>query len=231
MSNASPRHAPRPGVHDGDGAEHPEPADLVRHGEGGERARERRDRIEPRASMSNAASILVCDDDEVFRTRLGRAFAARGLDVRLAASFDEAVAHARAESPELAVVDLRMVGPGGLELLRELRAIDPATRVVVLTGWGSIANAVEAMRLGATHYLSKPADADEILAAFDGVTDPTAPRDANRNPKAPSLARAEWEHLQRVLSECGGNVSEAARALGLHRRSLQRKLQKRPPTR
>jgi len=174
--------------------------------------------------------LLLVDDDEVFRTRLARAFTRRGYDVRAAADADEALALARAESPELAVVDLRMPGRSGLELLRDLRALDPTTRVVVLTGYGSIATAVEAMRLGATHYVPKPADVDEILLAFARAEAPPLSPDAETvGFPAPSLARAEWEHINRVLSDCGGNISEAARRLGIHRRSLQRKLQRYPP--
>ena len=177
-----------------------------------------------------AASILLVDDDRVLRERLARAFRDRGFRALVADGFDEAVVAARERGPALAVVDLRMPGRSGLELLVALREIDPAIKVVVLTGYGSIATAIEATRLGATYYLPKPADADDILAAF-------ARADAGMNaaavggetPNAPSLARAEWEHIQRVLADCGGNVSEAARRLGMHRRSLQRKLQKYPP--
>lgn len=171
-------------------------------------------------------TILVVDDDDVFRTRLVRALTDRGLDARGAGSAAEAMAATATESPELAVVDLRVGDRSGLEVLRELKARDPTTSVVVLTGYGSIATALEAVRLGATHYLTKPADTDEILRAFERRpegTDPLPPPE-----QAPSLARAEWEHIQRVLTDCGGNVSQAARVLGVHRRSLQRKLSKRP---
>jgi two-component system response regulator RegA len=175
-------------------------------------------------------SVLVVDDDEVFRTRLVRAFAERGLDARGADCAAAAVTLASADSPELAVVDLRMPDRSGLELVRELKAIDPETSVVVLTGYGSIATALEAVRLGATHYLTKPADADEILAAFDRPNRPTdSTLDVDH--ETPSLARTEWEHIQRVLTDCNGNLSQAARLLRLHRRSLQRKLSKRPASR
>lgn len=178
--------------------------------------------------MRHSQSILLVDDDEVFRRRLARAFEERGYDVRTAGSYDEAVVSARKDSPEFAVVDLRMPGRTGLELVCTLKEIDPATKTVVLTGYGSIANAIDAIRLGATYYLSKPADADDIVAAFArGQAPPLSPPDAEY--QAPSLARAEWEHINRVLSDCGGNISEAARRLGIHRRSLQRKLQKYPP--
>jgi two-component system response regulator RegA len=119
-----------------------------------------------------------------------------------------------------------MPGRSGLEVVRELCAIDPTTKIVVLTGYGSIATAVEAMRRGATSYLPKPADADEILVALAD----TPPQVTGGDFPAPSLARAEWEHIQRVLADCGGNISEAARRLGLHRRSLQLKLRKYPPS-
>lgn len=178
--------------------------------------------------LVTAPSILIVDDDEVLRSRLGRAFRERGYDVRMAANYDEAMLLARQDSPELAVVDLRMPGRSGLELVRELVTCDAATRVVVLTGYGSIATAVEAMRLGAAHYLPKPADVDDILTAFSrGEAPPLEPPPAEY--PVPSLARAEWEHINRVLSDCAHNISEAARRLGIHRRSLQRKLQKYPP--
>ena len=131
---------------------------------------------------------------------------------------------ARDESPELALVDLRLPGESGLAVVRDLKALDSSTIVVVLTGYGSIATAVESIKLGAASYLTKPADADQIVAAFDG----TQPHD---DAQAPSLARVEWEHIQRILTDCGGNVSQAARVLGIHRRSLQRKLSKRPVSR
>lgn len=183
----------------------------------------------PEALDESRPSILVVDDNEVFRNTLARAMTRRGYDVRLAEDYDSAIAAAREDSPELAAVDLRMPGQNGLEVLKTLLEIDPTTKVVMLTGYGSIATAIQAVRLGATHYVSKPADADEILAAFDkGGLDPEMPT-TGEGIKAPSLARAEWEHLNRVLSDTGGNISEAARRLGLHRRSLQRKLQKYPP--
>ncbi|AKF10097.1 response regulator transcription factor [Sandaracinus amylolyticus] len=181
-------------------------------------------------AREHAPSILVVDDDDVFRERLARALAQRGLAVRTARDADEAATLANAESPELALVDLRMPGPSGLALIRTLLDIDPHTRVVVLTGYGSIATALEAVRLGAVHYLQKPADVDEILAAFHRDELPLSP-ELSPPATVPSLARAEWEHIQRVLTDCGGNVSQAARLLGLHRRSLQRKLSKYPVSR
>src|SRR5258708_21016751 len=182
-------------------------------------------------SSDEPPSILVVDDDEVYRNRLARAFVDRGYDVSTAHDFDSAVAAATPDSPEFAVVDLKMPGKSGLELVKALREIDPATKIVVLTGYGSIATAIDAVRLGATYYLSKPADADDIIGAFapGGAPPLQPPTPDSTHYKAPSLARAEWEHINRVLSDAGGNISEAARRLGIHRRSLQRKLQKYPP--
>lgn len=186
--------------------------------------------------MSNGSeqktSILLVDDDEVYRTRLARAFVDRGYDVRTAQDYDTAVVAAQADSPELAVLDLKMPGKSGLELVKALHEIDPATKTLILTGYGSIATAIDAVRLGATYYLSKPADADDIIAAFArGEAPPLDPPPPDSDEyRAPSLARAEWEHINRVLSDAGGNISEAARRLGIHRRSLQRKLQKYPPS-
>lgn len=173
--------------------------------------------------MSTAPTLLLVDDDEAFRTRLGRAMEQRGFAVTLAASTEEALALAH-EAPEFAVIDLRMPGRSGLELLAALKAQDPNTHVVMLTGYGSISTAVEATRRGAAVYLTKPVDADEVLRALQGETKPI-------DAETPTLARAEWEYINRVLHDCGDNVSEAARRLGIHRRSLQRKLQKYPPPR
>ncbi|CAN5702787.1 response regulator [soil metagenome] len=183
-------------------------------------------------SSGDKTSILIVDDDEVYRNRLARAFVDRGYDVRIAQDYDSAVASATQDSPELAVVDLKMPGKSGLELIKALVEIDPSTKSIVLTGYGSIATAIDAVRLGATYYLSKPADADDIVQTFARAGAPPLdpPASESGEYKAPSLARAEWEHINRVLSDAGGNISEAARRLGIHRRSLQRKLQKYPPS-
>lgn len=183
--------------------------------------------------------ILLVDDEEVFRRRLEKAFSRRGFTVFGAGGFDTAVAIIAGEKPEMAVVDLRMPGKSGLELVAAARRIQPEMAMVVLTGYGSIATATEAIRLGAMAYLPKPADADEILRAFEPRSplatgaeqedDPTINPEDSTNFTAPSLARAEWEHINRVLNDCGGNISQAAQRLGLHRRTLQRKLQKSPP--
>jgi two-component system response regulator RegA len=167
--------------------------------------------------------ILVVDDDEVFRTRLVKALQARGIEAHGAGTAKAASDLAAQIQPQGAIVDLRMPGTSGLDVVSELKARLPALKVVVLTGYGSIATAVEAVRRGAVNYLTKPLDTDQILAAFD--------KDADAPPaeSIPSLARVEWEHIQRILHDCNGNISLAARKLGLHRRSLQRKLGKLPP--
>jgi two-component system response regulator RegA len=177
-----------------------------------------------------ARSLLIVEDDDRLRSRLASALRERGFDTREAADFTSAVEAARADSPEYVLVDMRMPGPmTGLDVIREVKAIDPATVVVVLTGYGSIATAVEAVRLGASEYLTKPADVDQIVAALFRST-PSAPALDDQD-QVPSLARVEWEHINRVLLDCGGNVSKAARLLGIHRRSLQRKLSRFPATR
>lgn len=170
-------------------------------------------------------TILVVEDDDAFRGILVSAFEARGYDARGVAGAQAAIEAARQDSPEMAVIDLRLGDESGLDVVRALKDIDASTAIVVLTGYGSIATALESIRLGAVHYLTKPTDPDRILAAFErGLA--ARPRDLPID--TPSLARVEWEHLQRVLTDCHGNISEAARQLGMHRKSLQRKLAKRP---
>jgi two-component system response regulator RegA len=173
-------------------------------------------------------TALIIDDDDVFRETLCRAFRLRGWEAYEAGTTDLALAAAREFGPDLAVVDLRMVGESGLEIVRALRGLDTTISIIMLTGYGSIATALEAVRCGADDYLSKPVDVDQIIAAFEGGRDSEL---AGVRPpiSAPSLGRVEWEHIQRVLTDCGGNVSQAAKVLGLHRRSLQRKLSKYPP--
>jgi two-component system response regulator RegA len=178
---------------------------------------------EPRA----ARRLLIVEDDDVLRRRLARAFRERGFEVGEAAGTAAATREARAAPPAYALVDLRLQDGSGLDVVRALLDAQPAMSVVVLTGYGSIATALEAVRLGARHYLSKPADVEEILRAL--TREPV--RTAAPPVAVPSLARVEWEHINRVLSDCGGNVSRAARVLGIHRRSLQRKLAKFPAAR
>jgi two-component system, response regulator RegA len=169
--------------------------------------------------------LLLVDDDEVYCEVLGRALSKRGFDVATAHNVTAAMVAANQHSPDYAVVDLRMPGESGLDLVAKLVAMEAKPRIVVLTGYASIATAVEAIKLGATHYLTKPADADDIVAAFQRETgDASVPL-----PEEPiTVDRLEWEHIQRVLAECDGNITVAARQLGMHRRTLQRKLYKRP---
>lgn len=173
-------------------------------------------------------TILLVDDEELFRERLAKAFSRRGFTVFTAADFDGALQIIDEQRPLLGVVDLKMPGKSGLELIAAARQINPAMQLVVLTGYGSIATATEAVRLGALYYLPKPADADDILGAFARNPELALTVDQDEF-SAPSLARAEWEHINRVLTDCEGNISLAAKKLDLHRRTLQRKLQKYPP--
>lgn len=192
-------------------------------------------------------TVLVVDDDDNYRTALGRAFERRGLDALLARSVSEGLALAEQHSVDFASVDLRMPGASGLELVRALAARQPNAVVVVLTGYGSIATAVEAVKLGARDYLTKPADVHDLLRAFGVSETPGAAAGPVRSPagglapagapspeaalEVPSLARVEWEHISRVVADCGGNISQAARLLRMQRRSLQRKLAKYPVSR
>ena len=175
-------------------------------------------------NQSERPSLLLVDDDATFRTVLSRALEKRGFAVTTADSVEQALPLANANPPEYAVLDLKMGGASGLVLVQKLHELDPATRIVVLTGYASIATAVEAIKLGATQYLSKPANADEIVAAFGHNASATAPLEA----QPVSVERLEWEHIQRVLHENGDNISATARVLNMHRRTLQRKLSKRP---
>ena len=172
--------------------------------------------------------VLIIDDDEIFRGRLARAFRGRGWIAYEAGDGDQALLQAAEHSPDLLLVDLRMPGREGLDLIPDLRQRDSDAVIIVLTGYGSIATTLAATRLGADHYLSKPADVDQILSIYGGVS--TGENDTEQVPSTvPSLARVEWEHINRVLTDCHGNISLAARLLGIHRRSLQRKLMKYPP--
>jgi two-component system response regulator RegA len=172
-------------------------------------------------------SILVVDDDEAFRERLLRAFRDRGYEAVGAADIAESRAAIAAHRFRYAVVDLRLPSGSGLEVVTAIKRAHSETAIVVLTGYGSIATALDAVRLGAAHYLTKPAAIDEIVAGLEKAA-PHPERRAPRADEVPSLARVEWEHINRVLADCDGNVSEAARRLGMHRRSLQRKLAKMP---
>jgi two-component system response regulator RegA len=172
--------------------------------------------------------LLVVDDDETFREVLARAMTRRGYEVSTAGDYESALRAAKQCPPSHAVIDLRMPGPSGLKLIPALLHAAPALRIVVLTGYASIATAVEAIKLGAVQYLAKPVDAGAIDSAFGHA--PGA-QEVEPPPAPLSVERLEWEHIQKVMAEHAGNVSATARALGMHRRTLQRKLGKRPRAR
>ncbi len=171
-------------------------------------------------------TLLFVDDDAVFCEVMGRALERHGYAVRLANCIDDALV--LAEGTQHAVIDLRIGNESGLDLINQLSACQPNLKMVVLTGYASIATAVEAIKLGAHHYLTKPAEAADIVAAFGHEG---GMQEVSIEQQPMSVNRLEWEHLQRVLQEHDGNISAAARALGMHRRTLQRKLQKRPARR
>jgi two-component system, response regulator RegA len=173
---------------------------------------------------ANAHNLLLVDDDPTFCTVMSNAMRRRGFHVTVAHNVAEAKVIATNHPPEYALVDLKMPGESGLILIQFLHVLEPSMRIIMLTGFAAIATAIQAIKLGATHYLTKPVNADEVLVAFDKsegnceVAVATTPL---------SVDQLEWEHIQRVLIECGGNVTAAARALNMHRRTLQRKLSKR----
>ena len=171
------------------------------------------------------ASMLIVDDDEPLRRRLGRAMEKRGFQVELAGGAREATALATARPPAFAVVDLRLDDGDGLEVVNAIHARRDDCRVVVLTGYGNIATAVAAVKAGAIDYLPKPADADDVVKAL------LAPEGERPEPPENPMSadRVRWEHIQRVYELCDHNVSETARRLGMHRRTLQRILAKRAP--
>jgi two-component system response regulator RegA len=172
--------------------------------------------------------LLIVDDDEAFRESMALEFGDRGYQVVTAADHRTALGMAAVHRPDFAVVDLRLEVDRGLEVLKDLLDRLPGVRAVVLTGYGSIATAIEAIKIGAVHYLTKPADPDALEEAFTRTEgDPTI--DVPEHP--PSLAKHEREYIEYVLAGASGNISEAARRLGLHRQSLQRKLRKYPPRR
>jgi two-component system response regulator RegA len=179
----------------------------------------------PRAEPPADNSLLIVDDDRPFLSRLAKAMEARGYDVRTADTLEAGKQAIKEAAPAFAVVDMRLEDGNGLEVIRMLRETRPDCRAIVLTGYGNIATAVNAVKLGAIDYLSKPADADDILAAL------TASGEAKpRPPENPMSAdRVRWEHIQRVYELCNRNVSETARRLHMHRRTLQRILAKRAP--
>ena len=174
---------------------------------------------------ADRSSLLLVDDDPTFCRVLGLALHRRGFTVVTVYDSMTALQSAAADPPEYAVVDLNLAGDSGLLLIPKLLALEPATRIVVLTGYASIATAVEAIKLGAVNYLPKPADADQVVIALTASAS-EAPTPVNARPL--SVNRLEWEHIQRVLRDNNGNISATARQLGMHRRTLQRKLAKRP---
>jgi len=180
---------------------------------------------DPAAVLGEDRSLLIVDDDKPFLTRLARAMESRGFTVETAESVEEAVARARSTPPAFAVVDMRLADGNGLDVVATIREKRKDSRTIILTGYGNIATAVTAVKLGAVDYLAKPADADDIYAALtrqagEKVAPPENPMSADR---------VRWEHIQRVYEMCDRNVSETARRLNMHRRTLQRILAKRAP--
>ena len=177
---------------------------------------------------ATARPLLLVDDDATFLRVLARALGSRGFEVITASNFDEARALTRRHHPRYCVLDLKLGEENGLRLIPELHTLVPDLRVLLLTGYASIATAVEAIKRGAHDYLAKPVDADQIARALSTGAPRMAAVSAPPPDAPPPLKRLEWEHIQRILGETGGNISEAARRLGMHRRTLQRKLAKHP---
>ena len=177
------------------------------------------------AGLQGEMTLLLVDDDRPFLSRLTRAMEARGFQVTAAESVAEGLAQIRKVAPAFAVIDMRLQDGNGLDVISELKALRPDARGVILTGYGNIATAVTAVKLGAFDYLAKPADADEIYNALMAIQ-----HDKAELPENPMSAdRVRWEHIQRIFELCGRNVSETARRLNMHRRTLQRILAKRAP--
>ena len=177
--------------------------------------------------MSEAPSLLLIDDDPGYCHVLSRALTRRGFAVTCAHAPDQALERIGAASPEFVILDLNLAGHSGLNLIEPLRVRCPQTRILVLTGYASIPTAVQAIKLGADEYLAKPAEVADIVGALTGEAAPTT--DSIGTETRMSVPRMEWEYIQRVLAEHGGNISATAQALKMHRRTLQRKLAKRPP--
>lgn len=176
--------------------------------------------------MTGDRSLLIVDDDGPFLSRLARAMERRGFQVQTADSVEAGMLAAKAGAPAFAVLDLRLTDGSGLDIVGTIRAVRPDARIVMLTGYGNIATAVAAIKAGAVDYLAKPADADQVEAALTSRKEEPLPPPPE-NPM--SADRVRWEHIQRVFEQCERNVSETARRLGMHRRTLQRILQKRAP--
>jgi two-component system, response regulator RegA len=175
--------------------------------------------------MTSSHSFLIVDDDITFAQMLKRALDRRGFTSWIAQDIATAETLLSQHKMAKAIVDLKIAQESGLVLISRLKEINPAIQIIMLTGYSSISTAVDAIKLGAINYFCKPIEVDDLLKAFDATTiADTIPIPEN----APSLDRMEWEYIQKVLQDCNGNISAAARALGVHRRTLQRKLQKRP---
>lgn len=170
-------------------------------------------------------TLLIVEDDEILGGRLRQSLGKRGFDVTLAHSVADAAQLAQKNPPRYALIDLRLADGNGLDVVRILRECRPDARIVVLTGYGNIATAVAAIKVGAVDYLAKPVDADQIVAALMNADNGLPPPP----PQPMSPDRVKWEHIQRVFHQCNGNVSQTARQLNMHRRTLQRILQKHAP--
>ncbi len=167
-------------------------------------------------------TILTIDDDGIFRDRLTKAFAKRGLIAEQAENSTEALKKIKELNPDLIVLDLKLGNESGLDLITEILVLCPKTKIVMLTGYGTIGTTVEAMKKGVVNYLTKPVDADTILAAFLGEIK------VNSTTGIPPLHQIEWDYIQKIIEQCEGNITKASKLLGLHRRSLQRKMKKSP---
>ena len=181
--------------------------------------------FEPRAAIPTERTLLIVEDDKSFLQRLAKALEARGFSVTTAESVAEGLSKVERSAPAFAVVDMRLADGNGLDVISALKRQRPDARAIILTGYGNIATAVTAVKLGAVDYLAKPADADDVVAALLNIE--------NRKIEPPenpmSADRVRWEHIQRIYELCGRNVSETARRLNMHRRTLQRILAKRAP--
>ena len=180
-------------------------------------------------SHTESPVVLVVDDEAVFRDRLCRAFPGPGWEAYGLGGTARILEVTEEISPDLVLLDLRMPDSNGLDSIATIKTFDSTITIIILTGYGSIATALRALKSGADHYLSKPLDVDQIISAYEALGAQIPERVTPVT--VPSLARVEWEHIQRVLSDCAGNISQAAKPLGIHRRSLQRKLAKYPPGR
>ncbi|MCB0319061.1 MAG: response regulator [Bdellovibrionales bacterium] len=171
--------------------------------------------------MRGLKTIIVVDDDEVFRLRLVKAFKDRNFLVEHADSFEQASLILNSKFFDYAVFDLSLPDGTGLDLVKLFNQKNPASKSIILTGYGTIASAVQAIKNGAVQYMSKPTNADAIIASFEGY-------EPQIDSSTPTLSQVEWEHMNRVINDHGGNITQAAKTLGLHRRSLQRKIAKNP---